>query len=81
MKHLYEDIFRVIGELGPWHLRRLGVLWLLMFLVGAHFSIPDYMERGTEEFICPNPDMPECKVNVYFHSLININGHYLFSEI
>lgn len=63
MKHLYEDIFRVIGELGPWHLRRLGVLWLLMFLVGAHFSIPDYMERGTEEFICPNPDMPECKVN------------------
>ena len=38
------------------------MLWLLMFLVGAHFSIPDYMERGTEEFICANLNMPECKV-------------------
>ena len=62
MKHLYEDIFRVTGELGPWQMRRLGLLWLLMFLVGAHFSIPDYMERGTEEFICRNPNMPDCKV-------------------
>lgn len=62
MNHLYEDIFRVTGELGPWQMRRLGLLWLLMFLVGAHFSIPDYMERGTEEFICRNPNMPECKV-------------------
>ena len=66
MNHLYEDIFRVVGEFGPWHLQRLCLLWLQIFLVGVHFSIPDYMERGTEEFVCRNPNMPECKVDNFY---------------
>ena len=56
MNHFYEDILRVVGECGPWQVRRLVLLWLLMLMCGAHYTIIDYIELNTEEFVCSYGD-------------------------
>ena len=58
MKYFYEDIFRAVGEFGPWQMKRVMVLWWFMFLMGIHFTNVDYLEFNIKEFFC---DFPNCK--------------------
>ena len=58
MKYFYEDIFRAIGEFGPWQLKKVMILWWCLFLIGVHFTTVDYLEFNTNEFFC---DFPQCQ--------------------
>ena len=52
MRHSYADILFGVGEFGPWQLKRLLILWLIMFMSGAQYALLQLAMFKQDEFIC-----------------------------
>ena len=77
MNHFYEDILRVVGECGPWQVRRLVLLWLLMLMCGAHYTIIDYIELNTEEFVCSYGECQDFDTSFFAEEDLNVKDKVL----
>ena len=73
MKHFYEDIFRVIGEFGPWQCKRVAVLWWFMFLIGIHFTTEDYLDFTIHEFFCDVPNCTSYDTSFFVNKSVSLN--------
>ena len=64
MRHSYEDILTAVGEFGTWQFKRLLSLWLIMLMLGAHYSTYQILSFKQDEFICDPPKTANCTLNI-----------------
>ena len=64
MRHSYADILFGVGEFGPWQLKRLLILWLIMFMSGAQYALLQLAMFKQDEFICLPRGSPINRLNL-----------------
>ena len=80
-KHSYEDILRAVGEFGPWQFKKLLVLWLIMLMAGAQYSLVQFYSSKRDEFICDPPETANCTLNMTLDGRVIANGsNWRFAE-